>query len=390
MSMTLFHALLLALVASVLFSCASPLDTGVGPIAVQRVGSKNFGRLADGRNAQLFTLRNANGTEADLTDFGATLVAMRVRDRGGDMADVVLGFDDVAGYIGDTNQYFGCTAGRVANRIALGRFELDGEAYQLATNNDPNHLHGGDIGFGQHFWAAAPSATQSAVTFTYESRANEEGYPGTVRVSITYSLTDADELILDYKAETDAATPINLTHHSYFNLAGAGTPSVLDHELEIGADRYTPTDDTLIPTGAVATVEGTPFDFRTATTVGARVETLNDTAALGYDHNYAVRDAAIASTYGAIIGAGPVATLTDPASGRVMELYTDQPGLQFYCGNFLNGATGKGGAVYPYRCALCLETQGYPNAINEPGFPNTVLRPGETYRQLTVYRFLVD
>ncbi|MEM1451491.1 MAG: aldose epimerase family protein [Planctomycetota bacterium] len=390
MSTTLYQAAACLLFAALLASCSATSSTGVGPLAVQRVLAKDFGRLADGRQAQLYVLRNARGTEAHVTDFGATLVSMRVPDRTGSVTDVVLGFDDVGGYKGDTNQYFGCTTGRVANRIALGRFELDGEQYELATNNEPNHLHGGVIGLGQRLWAAAPSNASSAITFTYQSPDGEEGYPGNLRVSITYSLTENDELILDYRAETDAATPVNLTHHSYFNLAGAGAPTVLDHELTIKADRFTPTDDTLIPTGAVESVEGTPLDFRKTTTIGARIASLDDTPSTGYDHNYAVRDKALATTFEAVIGAGPVAVLKDPASGRSLELYSDQPGLQLYSGNFLDGQAGKGGVVYPRRSAVCLETQGFPDAINQPRFPNTILRPGETYRQLTVHRFRAD
>ncbi|MEM9379491.1 MAG: aldose epimerase family protein [Planctomycetota bacterium] len=390
MSSTLFQAAACLLLAVLLASCSATSSTGIGPLAVQRVVAKDFGRLADGRQAQLYVLRNARGTEAQLTDFGATLVAMRVPDRTGSVADVVLGFDDVAGYKGSTNQYFGCTTGRVANRIALGRFELDGETFELAANNEPNHLHGGVVGLGQRLWAAAPSSTSSAITFTYMSPDGEEGYPGNLRVSITYSLTEDDELVLDYRAETDAATPVNLTHHSYFNLAGAGSATVLDHRLTIAAGRFTPTDETLIPTGTIESIEGTPLDFRKARSIGERIASLDDTPSTGYDHNYAVRDKALATTFEAVIGAGPVAVLEDPSSGRVLEIYSDQPGLQLYSGNFLDGQAGKGGAVYPRRSAVCLETQGYPDAINQPRFPNTILRPGETYRQLTVHRFRAE
>jgi len=371
-------------------SCASVKPNQLGATAPTQVEVRDFGRTSDGRTAHAYVLRNSAGVEAVLTDFGATLVALRVPDRNGVLADVVLGFDDVAGYEGKDNQYFGCTAGRVANRIAGGKFSLDGRVHQLATNNAPNHLHGGDKGFGQKLWTTELARDEARVHFSYASPSGEEGYPGLVLASVVYSLTEGNELVLEYSAVTDAATPVNLTHHSYFNLAGAGSPTVLDHVLQVNATRTTPTDETLIPTGELASVAGTPLDFRAPTRVGDRVAELDATAAIGYDHNYAVRDAALVSDLATVLGSGPVAVLSDPASGRVLELYSDQPGLQFYCGNFLFAQRGKGGAMYPHRSGCCLETQGFPNAVNQPSFPNTVLRPGETYRQLTVHRFLVD
>lgn len=371
-------------------SCASVKPNQLGAIAPTPVEVREFGRTSDGRTVHAYALRNSAGVEAVVTDFGATLVALRVPDREGAFTDVVLGFDDVSGYEGKDNQYFGCTAGRVANRVAAGRFILDGRQYQLATNNAPNHLHGGENGFGQKLWAAELNGEEASVVFRYTSPDGQEGYPGSLRVSVAYTLTEANELVLEYSAVTDAATPVNLTHHSYFNLAGAGSPTVLDHVLQVNAAQYTPTDETLIPTGELESVAGTPLDFRAPTRIGDRVAALDATAAIGYDHNYAVRNAALVSDLAAVLGAGPVAVLSDPASGRVLELYTDQPGLQFYCGNFLFGQRGKGGAMYPHRSGCCLETQGFPNAVNQPSFPNTVLRPGETYRQLTVHRFLVD
>jgi aldose 1-epimerase len=359
----------------------------IAPIPIER---RDFGRTSDGRSAMAYVLRNSAGVEAVVTNFGATLVSLRVPDRDGKLADVVLGFDDVSGYESEDNQYFGCTAGRVANRIALGKFDLDGNEYQLATNNAPNHLHGGDKGFGQELWIAEATPGAAHVSFGYLSPAGEEGYPGTVVASVSYTLTEANELVLEYSAETDAATPVNLTHHSYFNLAGAGSPTVLDHTLQVNATQYTPTDETLIPTGELASVAGTPLDFRVPKRIGERVAELDSTPALGYDHNYAVRTAPLAADVATVLGAGPVAVLSEPVSGRVMELYSDQPGLQLYCGNFLKGQQGKGGATYAHRSACCLETQGFPNAVNEPRFPSTILRPGETYRQVTVHRFLVD
>ena len=381
---TIFAALLATGCASV-----KPEASTIAPTATQRVTVRDFGRMADGRSARAFVLRNSSGVEAVLTDLGATLVALKVPDRNGRLADVVLGFDDARGYEGEGNQYFCCTAGRVANRIALGRFMLGGEEHRLATNNAPNHLHGGDVGFGKRLWSALLVPGEASVVFQYVSPAGEEGYPGTLVATLTYTLTEGNELVLNYSAECDAPTPVNLTHHSYFNLAGAGSPTVLDHVLQVPTERYTPVNGTLIPTGEVASVAGTPLDFRTPMALGARISELDGAPTLGYDHNYAVRDAALEPRLSAVIGAGPVAVLSDPASGRVLELFSDQPGLQLYSGNFLFGQTGKGGATYAHRSACCLETQGFPNAVNEPSFPNTILRPGETYRQLTVHRFRV-
>ncbi|MEM6674078.1 MAG: aldose epimerase family protein [Planctomycetota bacterium] len=384
----LLHVALILAASAALISCVS--KPVVGPLAEEPVRTGTFGETSDGRQAHLYVLRNARGTEAHVTDFGATLVRMLVPDASGEFADVVLGFDDVSGYESDANQYFGCTAGRVANRIAGGRFELNGRTYELATNNDANHLHGGVRGFGQHLWKAEVNAFGAEVRFERISPDGEEGYPGRVAAAVTYALTEDDELIVRYEATTDAPTPVNLTHHSYFNLAGHGSPTVLDHVLRIGADRYTPTDAGLIPTGEVAGVEGTALDFRVPTSIGARVDDLDGTPAKGYDHNYAVRDAALPANFEAAITAGPVAVLKDPGSGRVLELYSDQPGLQFYSGNFLFGQAGKGGATYALRSACCLETQGYPDAVNHPSFPSVILLPGQVYRQVTVHRFLSE
>ncbi len=339
-----------------------------------------FGTTKAGAPATLFTLENSRGLVARVTDFGATLVEMHVPDRAGAMVDVVLGFDQVAGYESDANQYFGCTTGRVANRIAKGRFSLDGKEYTLAVNNGPNHLHGGERGFGQRMFSAE-SLDGAAVRFRYDSPAGEEGYPGAVRVEVTYTLTDADELRIDYTATSDARTPLNLTNHAYWNLAGAGNGTILEHVLELDATRYTPADDTLIPTGEVVAVEGTPLDFTTPRRIGDRIAALEGTAALGYDHNFVVES-----------GAGTVrraARLADPVSGRVLEIFTTEPGIQFYSGNFLNGATGKGGRAYAHRGALCLETQHFPDSVHHAAFPSTILEPGATYRQTTVHHFSV-
>lgn len=345
------------------------------------IEERAFGVTADDEPVTEFILTSASGAQASLITYGATLRELWVPDRDGYLADVVLGFDDVAGYESAANQYFGCTVGRVANRIARGRFTLDGRAYQLATNNAPNHLHGGDSGWNRKVWDAQSRSTPEGpqVTFTHVSESFDEGYPGQVTARVTYTLTDAGELRLDYEARSTGRTPVNMTHHSYFNLSGAGAETVLDHDLTIYGDHYTPTDDTLIPTGEIASVIGTPLDFRRGARIGDRIAQVSDDATIGYDHNF-------------VLAAGPqrlsqACTLRDPASGRVMEIWTTEPGLQFYTGNFLYGQAGKGGRVYAHRSALCLETQHFPDSVNQPSFPSTILAPGEIYMHTTVHRF---
>jgi aldose 1-epimerase len=306
------------------------------------------------------------------------------------MADVALGFDHVEPYTG-ASPYIGATVGRYANRIALGKFTLDGQEYRLATNNEPNHLHGGDAGFDKKLWTAEPLGREVlqggvngvGVKFTYVSPDGEEGYPGTLTCSVTYTLTDNDELSFDYVATTDKPTVVNLTNHAYWNLAGeASGQTVLDHELTIHAERYTPTDDTFIPTGELAPVEGTPVDFRDAHTIGERIADIPGDPG-GYDHNFAID--------GENKTLRPAAKVKHPGSGRVMEISTTEPGLQFYTGNFLDGTlTGKGGVAYEKNFALCLEAQTYPDTPNKPNFPSCVLRPGETYRQTTVHKFYTE
>ncbi|MEO0530218.1 MAG: aldose epimerase family protein [Planctomycetota bacterium] len=331
------------------------------------------------------TLTNANGMSIRLIDLGATLMAVEVPDRDGNLADVVLGFDQVDSYESDDNQYFGVTAGRCANRLAEGRFSLDGKAYQLACNNGPNHLHGGnERALSKVVWNAEPSDDGESVTFRYTSPSGEEGYPGTLDVKVTYRLGNDNAIRIEYTATTDEPTIVNLTNHAYFNLGGAGSPTVNDHLLRLNADRYTPVDENLIPTGELAPVEGTPLDFREATRIGARVAELDDAPTTGYDHNFVLRGP---SHEGEVRLA---ARLEDPASGRVLTVLTDQPGVQFYGGNFLFGQQGKGGATYAHRSACCLETQHFPNAPNTPSFPSVVLRPGETYRHVCVYAFSVS
>jgi len=366
-----------------LFGCRSTGGAGEGNLPTVEA----FGRTQSGVAVQIYTLRNDAGAVARVTNFGATLVELHVPDAQGRLADVVLGFDDVSGYdqkspAGAGNQYFGCTAGRVANRIARGRFVLDGKPHVLATNNAPNHLHGGDVGFGQRVWKAEPraGADGQALKLRYVSPAGEEGYPGRLTAQVTYTLTPDNELRLDYEATADAPTPVNLTHHSYFNLAGQGQGTILGHLLRIDAERVTAVDDTLIPTGELASVAGTPLDFRRTARIGLRIDELDGTATKGYDHNYVLAHADGELRF--------ACRLEEPESGRALEVHTTEPGLQLYSGNFLSGQKGKGGATYPFRGGLCLEAQHFPDSVNHPDFPDTVLRPGQTYRQTTVYRFL--
>lgn len=343
------------------------------------ITTRPFGSTAAGEPVQLFVLDNGHGMRAALTDFGATVTELWVPDASGELADVVLGFDDVAGYQSEANQYFGCSVGRVANRVALGQFQLGGASYQLATNNEPNHLHGGDEGFGQKIWQAEPmdTARGPAVEFRYTSADGEEGYPGTLDVLVRYILTYENELRVEYRATTDAPTPVNLTNHCYFNLAGQGAPTVLDHELQVFASRFTPVDDNLIPTGDLESVDQTGLDFREPVRIGARIAQYDDAATIGYDHNYVLdgEDLKLA------------ARLVDPSSGRSMDVLTTEPGLQFYSGNFLFGQAGKGEATYAHRSALCLEAQHFPDSPNQANFPSVILEPGEEYRQTTVHRF---
>jgi aldose 1-epimerase len=373
MSSATLLPLLLTCAAMLLASCASS----------PRVpdGAEPFGALEDGRKAHRFRLESPGGCVAEFTDFGAALVALRLPDRNGDLADVVLGFDDVAGYAGEDNQYFGCTAGRVANRIDGASFELDGKTVNVTANDGEHCLHGGARGFGQRLWSTSSleGDTERGLRFEYLSGDGEEGFPGNLRVTLDYWLTDANELRLEYSATTDAPTVVNLTHHSYWNLSGAGSETVLDHELQILAERFTEAGEGLIPTGELLSVLGTPLDFREPRRVGERLDALVDTAALGYDHNYVLNSEGAALALAAV--------LRDPASGRVLEVWTDEPGLQLYSGNFLSGQVGKGGVAYPQRSALCLEPQHFPDSPNQPSFPSIVLEPGETYEKVTVFRF---
>jgi aldose 1-epimerase len=301
------------------------------------------------------------------------------------LSDIVLGFDDLAGYESGANQHFGCTTGRVANRTAQGKFTLDGAEYSLVINNGPNHLHGGARrSLDKVVWDAEPLADHrgGGVVFRYTSPDGEEGYPGNLAIEVTYLLSDANALTIDYVATTDQATPVNLTNHSYFNLSGAGHPSIGEHQVQIFADHYTPTDETLIPTGEIAPVADTPLDFREPHPIGERIEELTNTPAGGYDHNYVLN-----SQDGSLALA---ARVLDPESGRILSVFTTEPGIQLYSANGLGGQCGKDGKTYPRRSAFCLETQHYPDSANQPQFPSIILRPGETYRHSCVYQVRVE
>lgn len=346
-----------------------------------------FGVTPDGQQVSLFTISNANGMEARVINLGGIIVSLTAPDREGNLEDVVLGFDSLDGYLAE-HPYFGAIIGRYGNRIANGQFTVDGESYQLPVNNGPNSLHGGLRGFDKVVWDAEPFENDrgQGLILTYTSPDGEEGYPGNLQVRVTYTLTDENELIFDYHAVTDKATPVNLTQHSYFNLAGDGSGSILDHEVMLNASRLTVADTTLIPTGELRSVEGTPFDFRQPHRIGERIAADDEQLrfAGGYDHNFVIERAAGDSLVLA-------ARVYEPTSGRVMEVLTTEPGVQFYTGNFLDGTlTGKNGVVYDTRTGFCLETQHFPDSPNQPSFPNTILRPGEEYRSTTVYRFRAE
>jgi aldose 1-epimerase len=362
-----------------------PPPAGGSAVGKAAVSKAAFGKMPDGRTVEVFTLTNPRGLEVRAIGLGAIIVSLRAPDRAGKLDDVVLGFDSLDGYLGD-HPYFGAVVGRYGNRIAKGLFTLDGQAYRLATNHGPNHLHGGVKGFGRLLWSGESfqKGDDVGVVFTLESPDGDEGYPGTLKTRVTYTLTPRDELLVDYLATSDKPTHVNLTQHSYFNLGGPSAANILDHELTIDADRFTPVDASLIPIGVLAPVGGTPFDFRKATAIGARIDADHEQIRIGrgYDHNYVLNRK----------GSGPsrAARLTHPGSGRVLEVSTTEPGLQFYSGNFLDGTLkGKAGRPYPHRAGLCLETQHYPDSPNRPEFPSTVLRPGQEYRSRTIFAFSV-
>jgi aldose 1-epimerase len=339
------------------------------------VQKSSFGKLPDGTTVDLFTLTNPAGLVAKITNFGTIITELHVPGRDGELGDVVLGFDNLQQYL-QKHPYFGCTVGRVANRIAKGKFTLDGKSYTLAVNNGPNHLHGGLKGFDKAVWKTE-AQPPNAVKFSHTSADGDESYPGKLDVTVVMTLTDANEMRIDYAAVTDKATPINLTNHSYFNLAGRG--EVLDHELMLNADAFTPSDSDLIPTGELKAVAGTPMDFTNPRTIGSRLLEIGNQPP-GYDHNF------VLNTKGNSLALA--ARVYEPTSGRVMEVHTTQPGVQLYTANFLDGSLkGKGGVVYGRHTAFCLETQHFPDSVNQPKFPSTILRPGQTFRQTTVHRF---
>lgn len=372
-------ARLVVAAAGLLFSCAeSPVEAP----SMRALETTAFGSV-DGQLVRLFTLTNDSGAKVGIIEYGGIVVSVEVPDRHGSLGDVVLGYDDLDTYVDDT-PYFGAITGRYANRIAEGRFELDGTTYELPINNEPNTLHGGVKGFDKVVWQGEPTASGDGVAFSYVSADGEEGYPGQLTSTVTYTWTDGNELRIEYEAQTDQPTVVNLTNHSYFNLKDGGASPALGHEMMIRADRYTPIDATLIPTGDLASVEGTPLDFRTATAIGLRIGDEHEQIGFGsgYDHNYVLdREGE---------GLELAATVHDPETGRTMDVFTEEPGVQFYSGNFLDGHhVGKSGVSYGQHSGFCLETQHFPDSPNQPDFPSTVLRPGEIYRTATVYRFYV-
>lgn len=359
-------------------------QAGEGQAAASRGGGKatvekrSFGKMPDGTVVEQYVLSNAHGLIAKVITYGATLTELWVPDRSGKLGDIVLGFDNLEQYLGE-HPYFGATIGRVANRIAKGKFTLDGKEYTLAINNGPNSLHGGLKGFNRVVWRAEPveSAHAAGVKLTYLSKDGEEGYPGDLSVEVTYTLTDKDELKIEYAATTDKATPVNLTNHSYYNLACSG--DILGHIMMITANRFTPVDDTLIPTGQLEKVKGTPMDFTKPMRIGSRIDELTNQPK-GYDHNYVLNSGGKRLAL--------AVRVSEPTTGRVMEVYTTEPGIQFYTGNFLDGTIkGKYGVVYKNHAAFCVEADHFPDSVHQPKFPSVILRPGKTYHQLTVEKF---
>ncbi|MHB8055054.1 MAG: aldose epimerase family protein [Candidatus Aminicenantales bacterium] len=374
---------ILCLCLAVGFAACRKAETPAAPAAgtakgetSMKIVKSSFGTLPDGSTVDLYTLTNKNGLKAQLMTYGAILVSLDLPDRNGTFADCVLGYDAFDGYYKE-GSYFGAIVGRYGNRIAKGKFVLDGKTYKLATNNGKNHLHGGLKGYDKVLWKGEPvqDSTGVGVKFTYFSKDGEEGYPGNLDIAVTYVLNDQNELIISYEAKTDKPTVVNLTHHSFWNLTG-GQRDILGHELMLAADRYTPVDDGLIPTGVLAPVEGTPMSFLTPIAIGARIADVSG----GYDHNYVLTS-----------GGGTLALaarVVEPESGRVMEISTVEPGIQFYSGNFLDGSIkGKSDQAYSKYWGFCLETQHFPDSPNHPNFPSTVLRPGEIYKTMTIHKF---
>jgi aldose 1-epimerase len=375
-------AVILSAVVLIVFLASANLAHGRSSKAAHGgVQEKPFGATKEGKTITLYTLTNSHHVEVRAMNYGAIIVSMKVPDRKGQVADIVLGHDTLDGYF-ENSPHLGGLVGRYANRIANGSFTLDGVKYSLPKNNGPNTLHGGIKGFDQAVWEGTPLKGKAGVAFSYLSKDGEEGFPGSLKVKVTYSLTEANELVIDYEATTDKATVLNLSQHSYYNLAGEGTGDILNHEVMINADRFTPVDSTMIPTGDLRPVKGTPLDFTTQTRVGARIDDNYEQLVLGkgYDHNFVINRKGEALVL--------AARAYEPTSGRILEISTDQPGVQFYTGNFLDGTvTGKRGHVYKQRYGLCFETQHFPDSPNHPEFPTTVLRPGQTFHSRTVLKF---
>lgn len=370
---------ILVLCSAIIFLC------GFGG---KRVSTRkdDFGKMPDGRKVEIYTLTNKNGLEAKIINYGGALVSLKVPDRNGKLDDIVLGFDNLDAYLASP-PYIGTLIGRYGNRIAKGRFTLNGVEYKLATNNGENHLHGGNVGFDKVLWTIKPLKVKDgdAVELTYFSRDGEEGYPGNLSVRAVYTLTNNNELRIDYSATTDKDTIVNLTNHSYFNLAGQGNGDITNHQLIINADRFTPVDAGSIPTGELKSVKGTPFDFTKLTLISSLINQDDEQLKFGkgFDHNFVLN-----GENGKLKLAAKV---VEPASRRVMEIMTTEPGLQFYSGNFLDGSKiGKGNKPYKYRYGFCLETQHFPDSPNRPNFPSTVLKKGEKYQTTTVHKFSVQ
>ena len=379
--MKLIAATLLGITATYFTGCST-----LSPNLKSSITQAPFGRTADGHPVEIYTLRNSQGAEARIMTYGGIVQSLSVPDKSGKLADVVLGYDQLQGYV-DKNPYFGALIGRYGNRIAGGKFTLAGRTYTLTTNNGPNSLHGGRIGFDKVVWTARPLLTTQgpALILAYVSKDGEEGFPGNLEVTAIYTLTEDNALKLEFTASTDQATVINLTHHSYFNLAGQGSGDILGHVVYINADQTTPVGKDQITTGSFADVTGTPLDFRQPTVIGARINDPDPALqqARGYDQNWVIK-----KTLGKF---GLSARVVEPASGRVLEVWSDEPSLQFYTGNFLNGTIkGKGGVVYQQRAGFCLEPQHYPDSPNKPNFPSVVLQPGQTFRSTIVYKFGVQ
>jgi len=365
-----------ALLGALVLACFAQAPAKKGQAAVSK---KDYGKTAGGAAVDLYTLTTAAGMKAEIITYGGALVSLTAPDKSGSYGDVILGMDNIKGYETPV-PYFGALIGRYGNRIGKAQFALDGKTYKLPANDGPNTLHGGIKGFDKRIWSAKPG-TGASLELTYVSKDGEEGFPGTLSAKVVYTLTDKNELTIDYTATTDKSTVVNLTNHAYFNLAGPGEGTILGHEVMINADRFTPVDATLIPTGELKAVKGTPFDFTKSTAIGARIDHADEQLKFGkgYDHNWVLNRSG-----GALSKAAEV---REPKTGRVMEVWTTEPGLQFYTGNFLDGSLKGKGKTFQHRGAFCMETQHYPDSPNKPNFPSTTLKPGQTYKTSTVYRF---